>query len=50
MFIVVSILKTFYVQISVSKLVIFVANISVIGILENFKIGAPLIYLQERIN
>ena len=36
MFIVVSILKIFHVQISVSELVIFVANIPVVGILENF--------------
>ena len=44
-FIVVSILKTFYFQISVSisESVIFVTNISVIGILENFHIGAPLV-------
>ena len=45
MLIVVSILKTFSFQISVSvsELVIFVANISVIGVLENFQICAPLI-------
>ena len=45
MLIVVSILETFYFQISasVSQLVNFVANILVIGILENFQICAPLI-------
>ena len=45
MHIVVSILKTIYFQISVSvsELVTFVANMLVIGILENFQICAPLI-------
>ena len=49
MFVVVSILKTFYVQmsVSVSESVIFVANISVFGILENFHIGVLLHTVME---
>ena len=49
-FTVVSILKTFYFQILVliSESVIFVANILVIGILENFHIGAPLVKFQPQ--